>query len=256
MAKETKRISINKLEALLEKETEREVEIAPDLNIRIKKRLSLAEMLSFVNEVVESCVDIPSGEYLPELREFVIRANVLTRYANFTLPTNVERKYELVFGTSAYETVICYIDTNQLNEIRDVIDRRISYVISAMTSAVSFKTTEMLDKVGELTNKVGDSINEMNPEELDKMFEGALSGITKILEKEDAAEEATPEVNALVETKEQPKPEPTAKIIELKSNSDEKVEKAKKTRKSTKKIKVETVEGGVEAAKNDGGTKK
>lgn len=256
MAKETKRISINKLEALLEKETEREVEIAPDVNIRIKKRLSLAEMLSFVNEVVESCVDVPSGEYLPELREFAIRANVLTRYANFTLPTNVERKYELVFGTSAYETVICYIDTNQLNEIRDVIDRRVSYVISAMTSAVSFKTTEMLDKVGELTNKVGDSINEMNPEELDKMFKGTLSGITKILEREDEAEEATPEVAAPVGHQEQPKIEPTAKIIELKSNSDEKVEKAKKTRKSTKKIKVETVEDGVEAAKNDNSTEK
>lgn len=256
MAKETKRISINKLEALLEKETEREVEIAPDVNIRIKKRLSLAEMLSFVNEVVESCVDIPSGEYLPELREFAIRANVLTRYANFTLPTNVERKYELVFGTSAYETVICYIDTNQLNEIRDVIDRRVSYVISAMTSAVSFKTTEMLDKVGELTNKVGDSINEMKPEELDKMFEGTLSGITKILEREDEAEEATPEVTAPVGHQEQPKIEPTAKIIELKSNSDEKVEKAKKTRKSTKKIKVETVADGVEATKNDNSTEK
>ena len=62
------------------------------LSISVTKRLGLRQVLAFIDEVVNGCFSEESGEYMPEVVDFAIRCNVLTRYANFTLPTDVEEK--------------------------------------------------------------------------------------------------------------------------------------------------------------------
>ena len=96
MAKSEKKISIASLDKVLK---EQAVDIATEQwfgnEVKIKHTLSFSEMLAFVDDVVSSCFHTTGG-YMPELQEFVVKSNILTRYANFNLPDNLEHRYALL----------------------------------------------------------------------------------------------------------------------------------------------------------------
>lgn len=84
MEKDIKRISITKFETALDKYnivTER-LNGTEDVVFEIRKTIPLYEMTAFVQEVVESCIDSETGEYVPEAYAFALRVAVLTHYAN------------------------------------------------------------------------------------------------------------------------------------------------------------------------------
>lgn len=157
------KISINKFETLL---TENIITVplngAEDINMRIKINLSLVEMLQFVEDVVSSCIDKDTGSYSPEIKDFSIRAGILTEYANFRLPQNIEKQYELVYNTDAVAQVMQYINRDQYVEICKAIDSRIEYERNIITSIVSLKVNELVARIEVFTEK----------------FEGLLDGIS------------------------------------------------------------------------------
>lgn len=147
MAKE-KTISINKLEALLEENIVTvPLEGVEDVEIKIRKTLSLKDMLQFVEDVVSSCVDKETGLYSPEIKKFSIRSGILTYYANFRLPQNAEKQYELVYNTNAMEQVMHHINLDQLEEILEAIDARIEHERGMIASVVAIKTNELLARI-------------------------------------------------------------------------------------------------------------
>lgn len=147
MAKE-KIISINKLEALLEENIVTvPLEGVEDVEIKIRKILPLKDMLQFVEDVVSSCVDKETGLYSPEIKKFSIRSGILTYYANFRLPQNVEKQYGLVYNTNAMEQVMHHINLDQLEEILEAIDARIEHERSMIASVVAIKTNELLARI-------------------------------------------------------------------------------------------------------------
>ena len=99
MAKDIERVSINKFEQAVNVDniTTEILLDTQDVEIQIKKTIGLPEMMLFVQEVVEACIDGESGEYLPEAYDFAIRSAVLTHYANFAMPANLEKQYWLVY---------------------------------------------------------------------------------------------------------------------------------------------------------------
>ena len=122
MSKNIQKISINKLESVLAGNTVTEILNGTDnVEIHITKTLPLQEMLLFVQEVVEACIDGETGEYLPEAYDFAIRAGVLTRYANFTLPANLDNQYMLVYNTGAFDQVVAHINERQFNDILSLV---------------------------------------------------------------------------------------------------------------------------------------
>ena len=103
MAK-TKKISVNAFQKVM-KET-----YSPTytfdwngIEVTVNKTLSLKDMLEFVDDVVKSCFTEETNRYLPEVKDFVIRVCILEKYANFTMPQNVENQYELVYCTDAVQ---------------------------------------------------------------------------------------------------------------------------------------------------------
>ena len=86
MSKNIQKISINKLESVLVENTVTEILNGTDnVEIHIAKTLTLHEMLLFVQEVVEACIDGETGEYLPEAYDFAIRAGVLSGEGEVTM---------------------------------------------------------------------------------------------------------------------------------------------------------------------------
>lgn len=148
MAKKESRISINKLEGMLNTPM---VSVPlpgdPETEVKIKYNLSLSEMLQFIEDVVSSCVDAESGKFYPEIMWFSIHSAVLTMYANFNLPSNVEKQYNLVYNTDAVELVMGHINRNQYDEIVNAIQNRIDHERKIMENT-------MLDKMSELVSRI------------------------------------------------------------------------------------------------------
>lgn len=178
MAKKREKVSIIKLESALDKNNTKEFVLGgtEDVVFEVKKRLSLTEMIEFVNEVVESCVDTESGEYIPEAYNFALRCAILTKYANFTLPSNLERRYEVVYGTSAVEQALEYIDEAQFEDIRGAIDEKVSFMLDVISSAAVSKINEVVGKFAEIAQTSSDVFGGVDPEDMAKV----MRGISKI----------------------------------------------------------------------------
>lgn len=170
MAKKESRISINKLESVL-KENVVSVPMngVEDVVITIRRTLPLKDMMQFIENVVSSCVDAQTASYTPEIKEFVIRSEVLTTYANFNLPSNVEKQYELVYGTDAFAQVAEYINWGQLAEIRAAIDSRIEHEVKMIETVLAAKTNEMIARVENMVEQFEAAFGGINGNEFNEV---------------------------------------------------------------------------------------
>lgn len=158
MSKKSNRISINKLESVVQNNTVTvPMDGNPDTEIIIRRVLPLQEVLQFVEDVVSSCVDEETGQYIPEIQAFTVRASVLTRYANFTLPKDPEKQYHLIYNTDVFQQVMGHIDRVQYDEILYAINERIRHNVAMTESALSARMTELTAKL----NSFIDSSEEM-----------------------------------------------------------------------------------------------
>lgn len=134
-----KQITINQWEKTKEDITEKfsliEGEDGPEVIVR--KALPLSEMWEAVNEIVEMCMptinvgteDEPKMEqvFMPENRDFAVRRIIMSRYANFKLPQDFSKQYDLMYSTPVYQKVANCIDQMQLMEMVGAAERKLDY---------------------------------------------------------------------------------------------------------------------------------
>lgn len=126
----------------------------PDVAIEVKKTIGLSSMLEFVEEVVSAVMADGDTDYNPEFLEFLIKKNVLTRYANFTMPSNIEKQYVLVYGTPAYSQVIELINMEQLYDIRSSIVARINHNKASAQADIKIEMNRALSNLVEFVDQV------------------------------------------------------------------------------------------------------
>lgn len=152
MSKDIERVSINKFETALCKENiiTETLSGADNVVFQIKRTISLTEMMAFVQDVVESCIDGETGDYIPEAYDFAIRTAVLTHYANFAMPSSLEKQYWLIYNTSAFQQTINNINEQQFSDIIRAIDRKIKYMVDIMSSTAISKIYEVINKFNDI----------------------------------------------------------------------------------------------------------
>lgn len=159
-----KKISVNKLESVANHNIiSVPLHGAEEVEITIKKSISLKEVLQFVEDVVSTCVDAETGAYMPETLPFLIKAHVLTSYANFNLPANAEKQYDLIYNTTAVSQVMEHINQEQYHEIVDAIYSKIQHNLAVMESSLAEQMNDLLARMSAFT------------ENSEKLFDG-LSG--------------------------------------------------------------------------------
>ena len=121
--------------------------------ITIRKSLPLRDALTFVDTVAKSCFNSETSEYLPEIKVFAIKCCVLEMYANFALPSNVEHKYDLVYNTDAFDTVIEHINMRQLNEIVDAISEKVDNIARANIETINKQMNDIYRAFDGLQNQ-------------------------------------------------------------------------------------------------------
>ena len=170
MAKSEKKISIASLDKVLK---EQAVDIATEQwfgnEVKIKHTLSFSEALAFVDDVVSSCFHTTGG-YMPELQEFVVKSNILTRYANFNLPDNLEHRYSLLYNTDAVDVVIRHINQKQLDDILESISEKISYLCESNIAAIERQMNEVVSAFTELQKKTEAMFANITPDDFSVVF--------------------------------------------------------------------------------------
>lgn len=153
----------------------------------VTKTLSLGDMMQFVSNVVSGCFNSETGEYMPDVREFLVRHNTLEMYANFELPDDANVAYKLVYCTDVAEQVRDRINNAQMSEIRGAIDARIRNILMTNTSVIARKMDDMVtafttlqkqteelfsgitgDDVKNVVGAIGDGT--LNPEEIVRAY--------------------------------------------------------------------------------------
>lgn len=158
--KKIQKISVNAMDEIMKRFDAVETIEWNGLQVVIKKNLSLEEMMTFANSVVKSCFDQASGAYMPEVKDFAIRANVLDMYTNFTLPKDLSKQYDMVIWSGAVEMVLNYINYAQFNELVKAIDSKLQNTADANIQA-------FITKLDNVTTVFSDMQTEM-----EKMFSG------------------------------------------------------------------------------------
>ena len=158
--KKIQKISVNAMDEIMKRFDTVETVEWNGLQVVIKKNLSLEEMMTFTNSVVKSCFDQASGAYMPEVKDFAIRANVLDMYTNFTLPKDIGKQYDMVIQSGAVEMVLNYINYAQFNELVKAIDSKLQNTADANIQA-------FITKLDNVTTAFSDMQTEM-----EKMFSG------------------------------------------------------------------------------------
>ena len=180
MAKnEIKRISVNSLERITGDD-----ELYTSFNwegeeVVVKKRLSLSEMLTMVDGVTDGCFT-DDGQYTPEARQFTTDCAILELYANFRLPSNIEKRYDIVCS-KAVQTVISgiveKIDRRQFNMIQDAITEKIDYRINTQTAAIERQINELSKQIEEIGNELTSVFQDTTPEEMKSVLASLANGV-------------------------------------------------------------------------------
>lgn len=145
------------------------------VEVTITRTLSLQSMLEFVTSVADSCF-ADDGDYLPEVKEFAICRNVLERYANFRMPQDVSKCYELICGTDAVEVVLNHVNFKQYNTILDAIDEKIQFRLDTMTDKLHAQIDEMMHALGDLQEQTKHVFDDISEEDMQKMVAAIENG--------------------------------------------------------------------------------
>ena len=174
MAKADKKVSIALFDKIAKEQFQNEATIEwHDAQLRVKYALSLTDMLAFVDDVVGSCFHDKLG-YMPEVKDFAIKTNILSRYANFSLPDNLEHRYQLVYMTDAVDAVCAAIDGTQLQEIVNSINSKIRFLCDSKATMIQERINDVLSTMEEMRDNTKSIFDGITQDDIKNLM-GAIS---------------------------------------------------------------------------------
>lgn len=147
-----------------------------DVEVSVTRRLPFADVLEFVDDVVKTCFTQKDLTYLPEVKNFTIKSDVLTKYANFTMPSNVEYQYELIYDSDIVSEVIKYIDHEQFDEILAAIDDKIDAEIQIRASMLKAQVSKLITSISDLESRFNDIFSGIGEKEMADMISAITDG--------------------------------------------------------------------------------
>lgn len=162
MAKKTN-VSINTLEKYCKLTAPEAVEHTVTINgedsftFTIKPRLSLEECVRFVEDVVSEYINTQDLMIVPVAKEFIIGQNLLTYYANFTMPSNTEKAFDLVMGSfDIMDMILAHIDQRQYGILLRSIEERIRFEQQKMLTLQEAKINQAVTEIEQFTSRMSE----------------------------------------------------------------------------------------------------
>lgn len=146
------------------------------VEITIKPTLSFIEVLTFVDNVTKSCFSVEENTYLPEIKDFATKCCILEMYANFAMPSNIERKYDLVYCTDAVSTVMEHINIAQLKEIESAIKDKIDNITQSNIELINKQMNDLYAAFDNLQKQMSDIFSGIESGEITKLINAISNG--------------------------------------------------------------------------------
>ena len=178
MAKE-KKISINAFEEAAGNQESTSVVTWNGLDITVRRRIAYKDLMSAGIVATEACFD-QGGEYVPEAKDVSIRLIVLALYTNLTIPTNIDKRYEMACFSGVFEAILPAIDRYQYDRLVEAVEERIRIRTNAAVDAVVRQANSVAEAVQTLSEKFEEQfstlLGDITPEEMNLVIRGIAEG--------------------------------------------------------------------------------
>lgn len=175
MAKSEKKVSIRAVDNIISERFSNVVsEQWYDVEVKMRRNLPFTEMLTFANDVVQSCFQ-RDGVYTPEVLDFAIKSNIIGRYTNVSLPDNLEHRYEILYNTDLMDFIYKYINMAQVQEIVSSINKKLDYMCETNAAAVQSRLNDLVSSFEEVQKKMEDLFKDLAPDDLTRLI-SAIGG--------------------------------------------------------------------------------
>lgn len=175
-AKKQPKISVNAFEKVVKNNTNTTTIRWNDIEVVVTPSLSLREMMAFVNNVVTLCFVGEDNQYTPEVKDFAVKANVLEKYANFTLPKSIEKQYDFIYNTDAFESVLMAVNPHQFQEMMVAIDKKLDYIASSSVADAERRINGILSSVEGLGSQIESVFSGIDSETMTSIAKAIQNG--------------------------------------------------------------------------------
>lgn len=151
----------------------------PGVVLDVKRYLNFDEAALFSTIIVDTCIDMETGDYMPEAYEPAVRGAVLACYADIDLPDDMNTLYAVTMCTDIYAHVIDCIDQTAADELVDAANKRIAFARNLMTSTAGKKVVELLNTIQEVRAENAELAQSLQSDE----FKGALERVVAAAER-------------------------------------------------------------------------
>ncbi len=168
MDKKIKKVSISQIDKVM-----KEVYVPTTtvewngIEIIVKKSLPLDSMLKFVYDTVKTCTEQADGGYMPELKDFAIRLNVVEMYSNVKLPDNVNHKYFILINSGIVESILENININQYYQLIDAIDEKLNAFVAINADSVRKQLNDVTSAFEQMQEKMAAAMNGIDMSQLE-----------------------------------------------------------------------------------------
>jgi len=175
--KKTERISINVFDKIVKSTYEPTAIFSWNgIEVVVKKTLSFAEMMAFVDGVAKNCFAESDGAYLPEVKDFIIKSFVLEMYTNLSLPENTEHRYHLIYCSDIIQTVLIDVNKPQFNEMVQAINDKIDNRAQANIEMVHKQMNELYVAFDKLQSQLAETFSGVGVEDISNLTEAISNG--------------------------------------------------------------------------------
>ena len=139
------------------------------VDVQVKQRLTYSEMHAFVNVVANGCFD-DDGNYIPEVKDYIIRCVILRMYTNIDIPEDDYSCYEFVYeNEDLILAITSSFDNMQFNIIEEAIDNKIAYMIKTQADKINKRFDEITKQLDELTGAFSALFDGIDADEIEKL---------------------------------------------------------------------------------------
>lgn len=179
MAKGEKKISISAVDNII---GERFLNVVTeqwyDVEVKMRRSLPFTEVLAFVDDVVQSCFQ-RNGAYVPEVLDFAIKSNIISKYTNVSMPDNLEHRYAILYNSDLVDFVCQHINMQQLQEMVNSINRKLAYMCDTNTVSVQNRLNDLISAFEAMQEKTEAMFGDVTPDDMTRLVgaigDGALT---------------------------------------------------------------------------------
>ena len=139
----------------------------------VKRALSFADMVSFVNDVVSNCF-ADSGDYLPEVKKFVTDINTVQYYSNVRLPDDIKHKYDILTKTGLVSVIQQLVDEDQYMSIMRSIDEKIRSRVHTNEQLFNNRLNAAMKSIEDLISSIKTSFDGITQDDIKNLM-GAIN---------------------------------------------------------------------------------